>query len=433
MAAVKTECVDALIIGAGLAGLATAAALADAGVSVKVLEARGRTGGRVLTVRPDNASPIDLGAQFVAPGHRRVRTLARDAGLTLIDATPDQAPMTVIDAKGQPLKRGLLDRFGEAAAIARFAADAWLPQQGPGRLDTITAAQMLRQWSLTPAAYSGLAALIEAELCTGLETISAHELIAQMRSLGGLQAVGSADAFCIAEGAGALVEHLRARIDPAIVHDCPVESIATTHDDVTVRAAGRTYRARIVVIAIPPQLAARLSFNPPLPAHRQRALGAFTLGRIEKTILEFDEPWWVEAGLAGTLLTPGGRFDAILPLAARADGRAELVAFSSRPAPEFGPAPERALTEQLSRVLGAPVPAPRTAASQNWSAEPYSLGGYASRRAPGDWIAAPDLFEPLDRILFAGTETAREWRSFMEGALCSAEAAAHAALERLSA
>ncbi len=52
------------IIGAGISGLAAAAALADAGFVVEVFEARDRIGGRVVTDRTLDA-PLDLGASWI--------------------------------------------------------------------------------------------------------------------------------------------------------------------------------------------------------------------------------------------------------------------------------------------------------------------------------------------------------------------------------
>lgn len=55
-----------IVVGAGIAGLAAAAKLARAGVSVTILEARDRIGGRIFT-RHDPAFPvpIELGAEFI--------------------------------------------------------------------------------------------------------------------------------------------------------------------------------------------------------------------------------------------------------------------------------------------------------------------------------------------------------------------------------
>src|SRR5687767_3425359 len=58
--------VDALVVGAGAAGLAAALELSRAGRRVTVLEARPRLGGRIWTLRdPLSPLPIELGAEFV--------------------------------------------------------------------------------------------------------------------------------------------------------------------------------------------------------------------------------------------------------------------------------------------------------------------------------------------------------------------------------
>jgi len=54
---------DVIIIGAGAAGLAAALELGRSGLSVSILEARNRIGGRIFTVRdPALDVPIELGA-----------------------------------------------------------------------------------------------------------------------------------------------------------------------------------------------------------------------------------------------------------------------------------------------------------------------------------------------------------------------------------
>jgi protoporphyrinogen oxidase len=55
-----------IIIGAGVAGLAAACQLGRAGVTVQIIEARDRIGGRVLTHIDSVCNcPIELGAEFI--------------------------------------------------------------------------------------------------------------------------------------------------------------------------------------------------------------------------------------------------------------------------------------------------------------------------------------------------------------------------------
>jgi monoamine oxidase len=74
------------VIGAGVAGLAAAHALHDAGIDVVILEARERIGGRVFTLRePTLPVPLELGAEFVHGSAPELHDLAREAKLTLVD------------------------------------------------------------------------------------------------------------------------------------------------------------------------------------------------------------------------------------------------------------------------------------------------------------------------------------------------------------
>jgi monoamine oxidase len=72
--------VDAVVVGAGISGLVTAAGLARAGRSVVVLEARGRVGGRLRSVVVDGVG-LDLGAAWYWPGEQRVSALVDRLGL----------------------------------------------------------------------------------------------------------------------------------------------------------------------------------------------------------------------------------------------------------------------------------------------------------------------------------------------------------------
>jgi monoamine oxidase len=73
------------VVGAGLAGLAAADALATAGIEPVVLEARDRVGGRVHSRELDNGAVVEMGAEFILPGCTAVLETAERFGLGLWD------------------------------------------------------------------------------------------------------------------------------------------------------------------------------------------------------------------------------------------------------------------------------------------------------------------------------------------------------------
>ena len=75
----ELRCVDVAVIGAGISGLAVADQLIRAGLSVSVLEARARLGGRLL------GSPLDLGASWFWPGEHRVMALTQRLAVDIFE------------------------------------------------------------------------------------------------------------------------------------------------------------------------------------------------------------------------------------------------------------------------------------------------------------------------------------------------------------
>jgi monoamine oxidase len=81
-----TKTFDVLVVGAGVAGLAAARVCAEAGLTVCVLEAQERVGGRILTVR-EGDEVIELGAEFVHGRPPELWELIEQAGLATYERT----------------------------------------------------------------------------------------------------------------------------------------------------------------------------------------------------------------------------------------------------------------------------------------------------------------------------------------------------------
>jgi monoamine oxidase len=79
---------EVVVIGAGVAGLACAQALCEAGLRTTILEARSRVGGRIWTVHNSlTNTPVELGAEFIHGLPRELWQIVERAGLQTQELT----------------------------------------------------------------------------------------------------------------------------------------------------------------------------------------------------------------------------------------------------------------------------------------------------------------------------------------------------------
>jgi monoamine oxidase len=436
---------DVVVIGGGLAGLSAARLLKRQGASVVLTEARDRIGGRVHTERLDGGPVIDLGAQFIGDAQRRISGLVDEVGLTrvgpsehgdsLYRAAEGSVPMRLA---GDDLPLSFLSQLDAYQATRRLGRGLVGDRRERARLDTIPAAAFVRELSFTRGAASFLTGYLDSETCVPGNEISALEMLEQMASIGGLEGERRSAQWFLAEGTGPLAQHLADGLGASVVTSAPVSQLHERAERIVVETPRGSFAAQQVVVAVPPQLYGRVGLWPWMPPTRRDVLLDYRPGTVVKTVLVFKSPWWRDLGLSGRYGGAAGLFNAMVD-GSPADGSAGVLvlfatACSGRRLAAAGSEAERigiAMAE-LRGLVATAIPAPLAARSVDWNADPWSLGGYASRRGPGAWVKDPDLFRSLGRIHFAGTETATEWRSFMEGALQSAEIGAAAALRGLN-
>lgn len=69
---------EVIIIGAGLTGLCAAYYFKKRGVNARILEARDRIGGRILTVRDEQGTAIEMGATWLGNKHQHLTNLLKE-------------------------------------------------------------------------------------------------------------------------------------------------------------------------------------------------------------------------------------------------------------------------------------------------------------------------------------------------------------------
>ena len=145
----------------------------------------------------------------------------------------------------------------------------------------------------------------------------------------------------------------------------------------------------------------------------------------------YDEPFWRADGLSGSALSVPGPVTGDLRqhAAERLAGRPGRLPRGSAGARTLGRVTEaerrEAVVGDFARIFGPRAAKPSGYVEKDWSAEPYSRGCYAGVLGPGAWTAYGTwLREPIDRIHWAGTETATRWMGYFDGAVQSGKRAA---------
>jgi monoamine oxidase len=442
---------DVVVVGAGLAGLVAARRLAEAGRNPVVLEARDRVGGRTLNLPLGDGEVAEIGGQWVGPTQERVLALAGELGVgtfpthyegrNLIEfngrrgsyrgTIPRISPLVLLD-----IERGRR-RFDRLARTVPPEAPWGAPDAE--RLDSITLGAWLERnlrterarrlfeiacgtvWGMPAGQMSLLWALHCAASAGGFEAMIDTEGGAQQDRL-----VGGSQVLC---------ERMASELGRGLITSAPVRSIDHGADGVEVRADGIAVRARRAVVAMAPDLTARIAFEPRLPGGRRQLVGRMASGALTKCTAVYERPFWREDGLTGEAVSDEGPISTTFDNSPPNASPGVLVGFIAGPAAiaHAGlPASERRRRglECFARLFGEPARAAKTYFEQAWSEEEWSAGGPVSSPAPGALSAyGQELRRPAGRIHWAGAETATVWCGYMEGAVRSGERAAAEALD----
>lgn len=189
-------------------------------------------------------------------------------------------------------------------------------------------------------------------------------------------------------------------------------------------------QAERAVVAMSPAMAARLGYEPALPAVRDQLTQRMPLGSVVKCIGIYDEPFWRSDGLSGQGLSdrgpvkfvfdnspPDGDPGVLLGFVAGAQARA----FSELPAAER----RAAALDCFGHWFGARAQQPRDYVEKIWAADEWARGGYAGYMPPKVWTTiGPALTEPVGRIHWAGSETSSTCMGSMDGAVRAGQRAA---------
>ncbi|OBA80318.1 monoamine oxidase [Mycobacterium sp. 1164966.3] len=412
-----------LVIGAGMAGLAAARRLSDAGWPVRLIEARARIGGRVYTNR-DWGVPLEMGASWIhGTTGNPLTELAQQAGVQTVPTAYYDSTTLAVDPRLRPMDYHETD-WREFVARARDGVDG-------GSLGSAVSAAATRE-QLSDNQRAQLAFYLRTEIADEYAA-DADQLSATTFDEG---TYTRGDQVIIPGGYDALPKMLANGLHIAL--NTPVTAIAHRADSVVVRSANQSFEGTAAIVTVPLGVlkSGAIRFDPPLPDGHARAVRALGFGVLSKSYFRFDRRTWNaqntfyqfignEPGLWAQWFTmPVAAGPIVVAFNAGEGGRS--VESSSAQEVMAGAVPvARQLFGDDVAVLGV--------TTSSWTTDPYALGTY-SFHAPGSGLGdRRRLQEPItDRLYLAGEAVGADNPATVHGAVLSGRYAADQLMRRLS-
>ncbi|HEX6048805.1 MAG TPA: NAD(P)/FAD-dependent oxidoreductase [Gemmatimonadaceae bacterium] len=427
---------DIVVVGAGVAGLAAARRLTEEGVSVIVLEARDRIGGRILTVRDQRLPvPVELGAEFIHGSADEVTEIARRERLAVCDIHGERwrarrGALSPMDDDDFWSRLNRVMRYLDARRTPDRSFADFLATKPGGRAE----------------AHNRRLAL---EFVQGFHAADATLLSERSIANGGVPEQREEQRQArVLDGYDRIPEALAVRVRDRIRLSCAVHEIAWEPGQVEVRyrptasLAGSprparrsgSVSARAVIVTVPLGVLQQtdgesaIAFTPDVSQAR-RAAGQLAMGAVMRVALAFAEPFWAsrsvrrKAGLRSLAeLSFLHSTDADIPVWWTASPvRAPLlIGWAGGPlASRLGALARGDLEDRAVRALARQFGIPRARIASlfvhcwhhDWIGDPFTLGAYSYALVNGD-RAASRLGRPIaDTVFFAGEAADTEGRT----------------------
>lgn len=407
---IETDGLDVIVVGAGAAGLAAASEFQRLGVRYLVLEARPRVGGRTFTETMPDGFNFDWGAQWLHDPSNPLRELARQRGFTGVE---DELREMVFLGKGDPVAQGQQLKKVREELTQAWAEAAENPVDQPASVVPVP-----------PGVYGALAARTLA-WGGGLDTLSLHDVSSMTDDYPG---------FLLKEGYGSFIKSFSQNVNVQL--NSPVTAVSWwKNHGVEVTAAGKTYRAKHVLMTVPSPAYKNIVFKPDLPSWKWEALNNLPLAKFEKVLLRFN------GSVFGT--TPDNTHvsvaDSKVEFVVRQFGYETAIAliggnFVDELEKKGEKEAEQYLLDRLEEAYGPKIKQGFIGALHtHWTQDPFAGHGTWSLARPGSRDARKNLARNLDHVLyFAGEATSLDIPGAVAGAFMSGKANAAAIIKRLN-
>jgi monoamine oxidase len=426
-----------IVIGAGFAGLSAAYELLAAGYDVRVIEARDRVSGRVITF--DNFVPgrfVEGGGELIGSNHPIWAAYAKKFGFEFLDIpdTGAEGPV-IIDGKllGKAEMTELwegMDRVLESIAEDAEPVDEDKPWKTPGAetLDKMTVTEKVLSADVPKLAKKALIGDIVSETGVPQDRQGYLGLLTAVKG-GSLERFWTeTDVYHCKGGNQQLARKLAVEIGAdRILLSLPASEVKIGADRVTVACTdGQTFTADDLILTVPPSVWDRIRFDPPLPEVLRPQMG-----HNIKYLIWLKNRFWLKDDLSPESLS-NGNVQATWEATAgqEGDAPAAMIAYSGGPSADTMRAisadkRDAAYAEEMQKRYSRYAENFVAGRLMDWPATPWTRASY-SFAAPGEVTTmGPILHKGIgDRLHFAGEHTCYKFAGYMEGALNSGVAIA---------
>ncbi|CAH1265400.1 MAOA [Branchiostoma lanceolatum] len=442
---------DVVVVGAGLSGLTAARLLHKHDLDVAVVEASGRVGGRAFTLENRELGMVsDQGASLCVPAQSTLWQLIKDVGVKVWQQPPAETVYVTEDGVSRftptslptwnPLVR--LDHYNVFSTMDRLANQ--IPPEEPWEAasaqewDSCTMKDFFDRTVWFKSVRRITDAFVRVLACAEPEEVSMLWFLWLMGQTGGGRwatlvnpAAASAGEYRVSGGMQHLCKVLVEQLGDKVTLNCPITKVKNVEDGVLVTGNGATWKAKAVILAVPPPCYNKISLSPALP----EAFHHITMGHVYKCTLYYKTNFWGNGrvqlftdypgcpfvyGFDDTI--PGNKFPAFTAFITgkKATEAKEMTKEQRKDA--FCQCLARAFTSE-SEVMQ-----PLEYVEKNWNEEEYIGGGFGAYFPPGvltsDRIFGRCRYDPTGRVFLAGVESATCGYGGLEGAVWAGKRAA---------
>lgn len=401
---------DVLIIGGGLAGLASAHALSKSGLSVALLEARERFGGRAYGERWEPADRmIDIGGTWLLPGFSRTFEALEEFGIETVESPDSEIWLThfregpenrkELNEKEYNELKDALQRLGKIVQ----SSDVSISAEDALRQTTSETPDLIEDWMRAMQRYLAGAPL---------EKVDAEHLLLDPEDVADpehylTQIAGTTDALTAA---------FAKEITGKLHMNSPVSSINSFEDGFVVVTQGATeYQAKHLVIAVPLNVLSSLEVDTQL-------FGSYSELALQGHVGASRKDWLILDGIADhfRVFASHGPYGYFRSEAVLADGGLLCVGL----VPELEETVDDEKLEKWIRELYFSDARIRTRYSHDWNEDPHSKGAWFVPR-PGQYAMLEKLKTGHENVHVIGGDVDLEFPGTIEGAIRSGQKAAH--------